>query len=55
MTELKILKLRWVNGSVLLDFFVVILATIVHTYFIQPYIIPTGSLENHFWLEIFYL
>ena len=26
--------------------FAVILATIVHTYFIQPFIIPTGSLEK---------
>ena len=27
-------------------FFAVVLATLVHTYFIQPYIIPTGSLEK---------
>ncbi|MBL6646976.1 MAG: signal peptidase I [Flavobacteriaceae bacterium] len=33
---------EWV-GSVL---FAVVIATIVHTYFIQPYIIPTGSLEK---------
>ena len=26
--------------------FAVILATVVHTYFIQPFIIPTGSLER---------
>ena len=26
--------------------FAVVIATIIHTYFIQPYIIPTGSLEK---------
>ena len=30
-------------GSII---FAIILATIVHTYFIQPFIIPTGSLEK---------
>jgi signal peptidase I len=33
---------EWV-GSIL---FAVVIATLVHTYFIQPYIIPTGSLEK---------
>ncbi|MAU63978.1 MAG: signal peptidase I [Flavobacteriaceae bacterium] len=33
---------EWVSSII----FAVILATIVHTYFIQPYIIPTGSLEK---------
>ena len=32
-----------IRGSIV---FAVILATIVHTYFIQPFIIPTGSLEK---------
>jgi len=33
---------EWVSSII----FAIILATIVHTYFIQPYIIPTGSLEK---------
>ena len=33
---------EWISSII----FAVILATIVHTYFIQPYIIPTGSLEK---------
>ena len=33
---------EWINSII----FAIILATIVHTYFIQPYIIPTGSLEK---------
>ena len=33
---------EWVSSII----FAVILATIVHTYFMQPYIIPTGSLEK---------
>ncbi len=33
---------EWI-GSIL---FAVVIATLVHTYFIQPYIIPTGSLEK---------
>ena len=33
---------EWISSII----FAIILATIVHTYFIQPYIIPTGSLEK---------
>jgi len=33
---------EWISSII----FAVVLATIVHTYFIQPYIIPTGSLEK---------
>ncbi len=33
---------EWVSSII----FAIVLATIVHTYFIQPYIIPTGSLEK---------
>ena len=33
---------EWISSII----FAVVLATFVHTYFIQPYIIPTGSLEK---------
>ena len=33
---------EWVSSII----FAIVLATLVHTYFIQPYIIPTGSLEK---------
>lgn len=33
---------EWVSSIV----FAVVAATLVHTYFIQPYVIPTGSLER---------
>ncbi|PIE99891.1 MAG: signal peptidase I [Maribacter sp.] len=33
---------EWVSSIV----FAVVVATLVHTYFIQPYVIPTGSLEK---------
>nr|WP_299484850.1 signal peptidase I [uncultured Allomuricauda sp.] len=33
---------EWVNSIV----FAIVAATFVHTYFIQPYVIPTGSLER---------
>ncbi len=33
---------EWVGSIV----FAVVAATLVHTYFIQPYVIPTGSLER---------
>ncbi len=33
---------EWLSSII----FAVILATLVHTYFIQPYIVPTGSLEK---------
>ena len=33
---------EWLSSII----FAIILATLVHTYFIQPYIVPTGSLEK---------
>ena len=33
---------EWISSII----FAIVLATAVHTYFIQPYIIPTGSLEK---------
>jgi signal peptidase I len=42
---------EWVSSIV----FAIIAATIVHTYFMQPYTIPTSSLENRCWWAIFCL